>query len=175
MATEIERKFLVKNESWRSLAIGTVYRQGYIVANAQQSVRVRIIGQEAYLTIKGATVGRTRAEFEYPIPLEDARQMLETLCQPPFIEKKRYKVNWGELVWEIDEFDGDNKGLIVAEVELVDENQVIELPEWVGEEVSHDPRFYNVNLIHHPYCRWSEADKQWVCQKVASSVPTGNS
>lgn len=157
MATEIERKFLVKGDEWRSLAVGNVYRQGYICSDKERSVRVRIIGKEAYLTIKGPSVRNSRAEFEYPIPLEDARQLLDTLCKPPFIEKTRYKIKWGDLIWEIDEFDGENQGLIVAEVELTDENQVVELPEWIGEEVSHDPRYFNVNLSTHPFSRWSEA------------------
>lgn len=156
MGTEIERKFLLKNDRWRSLAIGTPYRQGYIACDRGRTVRVRTIGKEAYLTIKGATKGRSRPEYEYPIPLEDALEMLDTLCQPPLIEKKRYKINWGGLVWEVDEFDGENKGLIVAEVELTDENQVIEFPDWIGEEVSHDSRYFNVNLASHPYCRWTQ-------------------
>ena len=157
MAIEIERKFLVKSDEWRAQATGLIYRQGYIptapTAKAT-SVRVRVVGDRGYLTIKGATAGTSRAEFEYPIPVEDAIEMLETLCDRPFIEKTRYKIPQGELVWEIDEFEGENQGLIVAEVELSDENQTLELPEWIGEEVSHDSRYFNVNLVKHPFSQW---------------------
>lgn len=155
MGTEIERKFLLKNDEWRSLAVGTLYRQGYIACDRGRTVRVRVIGKEAYLTIKGTTKGTSRPEYEYPIPLEDALEMLDTLCQPPLIEKTRYKIKFGGLVWEIDEFGGENQGLIIAEVELTDENQVVEFPAWIGEEVSHDARYFNVNLASHPYCRWA--------------------
>lgn len=155
MATEIERKFLVKGDEWRSLATGTLYRQGYIRTASKTTVRVRVVGDKGYLTIKGKTQGTSRAEFEYPIPVEDAREMLDTLCDRPLIEKKRYKINRGDVTWEIDEFAGDNQGLIVAEVELTDENQSIELPDWIGEEVSHDPRYFNANLAQHPFSQWS--------------------
>ncbi len=154
MATEIERKYLVKGDSWRSLAVGSTYRQGYIATRGSATVRVRIAGDKGYLTIKGPSVGYSRSEFEYLIPLEDAQDMLQTLCERPLIEKTRYKVDWGGLVWEIDEFDGSNKGLIIAEVELSDENQLIELPTWVGEEVSDDPRYFNSNLVKHPFTQW---------------------
>jgi CYTH domain-containing protein len=118
-------------------------------------VRVRIVGDRGFLTIKGPTEGNSRAEFEYPIPLEDARTLLDNLCDPPLIEKIRYQIKVGGLVWEIDEFSGENQGLIVAEVELTDENQAIALPDWVGREVSDDPRYFNVNLVRNPYCNWS--------------------
>ncbi|MDJ0843818.1 CYTH domain-containing protein [Crocosphaera sp.] len=155
MTVEIERKFLVINDNWRSLGQGEMYRQGYIsTANTMTTVRVRIIGNEAYLTIKSKTEGITRNEFEYPIPLEDARIMLDTLCDRPLIEKNRYKITQHSLIWEIDEFQGENQGLIIAEVELQHENQMIDLPDWVGEEVSHDPKYYNVNLAKHPYQTW---------------------
>lgn len=153
MPAEIERKFLVKNEGWRSLATGQVYRQGYI-ATGLRTVRVRVVGEQGYLTIKGPTVGIARAEFEYPIPVQDASEMLETLCDPPLIEKTRYKIPWAGLVWEVDEFAGLNRGLIMAEVELPDPNQPIEYPDWIGEEVSHDPRYYNSNLAKHPFTQW---------------------
>ena len=155
MAIEIERKFLVVNDSWRSLGLGKVYKQGYIAtADNITTIRVRIIGEEAYLTIKSKTEGISRNEFEYPIPLEDAQMILESLCDRPLIEKIRYKINYDNLLWEIDEFQGENQGLIIAEVELENENQTINLPEWVGEEVSHDPRYYNVNLTKNPYQTW---------------------
>ena len=155
MAIEIERKFLIINDSWRSLGLGKVYKQGYIAtADKMKTIRVRIIGEEAYLTIKSKTEGISRNEFEYPIPLEDAQIMLDTLCDRPFIDKIRYKINYDNLLWEIDEFQGENQGLIIAEVELENENQIINIPDWVGEEVSHDSRYYNVNLAKHPYQKW---------------------
>ncbi|MUG91132.1 CYTH domain-containing protein [Scytonema sp. UIC 10036] len=154
MAREIERKFLVKGNSWRNLGEGSVYRQGYIATQKGATVRVRIVGDRGYLTIKGPTVNYSRAEFEYSIPLEDAREMLDTLCERPLIEKIRYRVEWGGLIWEIDEFDGVNKGLILAEVELSNEKQQIELPIWIGEEVSDNPRYFNSNLVKEPFLQW---------------------
>ncbi|BAY90328.1 MULTISPECIES: CYTH domain-containing protein [unclassified Tolypothrix] len=154
MAAEIERKFLVQGDSWRNLVEGSLYIQGYISTKKEATVRVRIAGNQAYLTIKGKTVQYSRSEFEYPIPLEDAREMLNTLCEKPLIEKTRYKIAYGNLIWEIDEFDGVNKGLILAEVELSHEQQQIELPIWVGEEVSHDPKYFNSNLAKYPFSEW---------------------
>ncbi len=154
MATEIERKFLVKNDRWRELATGTVYRQGYISTQKGITVRVRLVGNEGYLTIKSLTQGVSRVEYEYAIPAEDAQEMLDKLCDRPLIEKTRYKIELGSLVWEVDEFAGENQGLIIAEVELTDENQIIDLPDWMGEEVSDDPRYYNVNLVQHPFSQW---------------------
>ncbi|WP_414571275.1 CYTH domain-containing protein [Nostoc sp. CCY 9925] len=154
MAKEIERKYLTIGDSWRGLGQGSVYRQGYIPTQDKATVRVRIVGDKAYLTIKGPTVQYSRLEFEYPIPVQDAQEMLETLCQRPFIEKIRYKIESGGLIWEIDEFDGVNKGLILAEVEVSDENQQLELPDWIGEEVSHDSRYFNSNLVKHPFSQW---------------------
>ncbi|HIK28142.1 MAG: CYTH domain-containing protein [Oscillatoriaceae bacterium SKW80] len=154
MATEIERKFLVKGDKWRALATGTLYRQGYIRTTSKTTVRVRVVGDKGYLTIKGKNQGNSRAEFEYPIPVEDAQEMLDKLCERPLIEKTRYKIKIGEVTWEIDEFAGENQGLIIAEVELTDENQILELPEWIGEEVSQDPRYFNANLAQHPFSQW---------------------
>ncbi|MEH1944773.1 MAG: CYTH domain-containing protein [Nostoc sp.] len=154
MAKEIERKYLVRGDSWRELAEGSVYRQGYIATQDKATVRIRIVGEKGYLTIKGPNIKYSRLEFEYPIPIEDAQEMLETLCERPFIEKIRYKIESGGLIWEIDEFDGVNKGLILAEVELSDENQQIELPTWIGEEVSDDFRYFNSNLVKHPFSQW---------------------
>ncbi len=155
MAIEIERKFLIINDSWRSLGLGKVYKQGYIATvDKMTTIRVRIIGEEAYLTIKSKTEGISRNEFEYPIPLEDAQMMLDTLCDRPLIEKIRYKIDYDNLLWEVDEFQGENQGLIIAEVELENESQTINIPDWVGKEVSHDPRYYNVNLAKHPYQTW---------------------
>ncbi|BAY65228.1 adenylate cyclase [Calothrix brevissima NIES-22] len=154
MAAEIERKFLVKDDSWRKLAEGSRYVQGYISTAKQATVRVRIVGNQGYLTIKGATVQYSRSEFEYPIPVADAQEMLDTLCDRPLIEKTRYKIAYGNLIWEIDEFEGVNKGLIIAEVELTNEKQQIELPDWIGEEVSDNPKYYNSNLVKHPFSQW---------------------
>ena len=154
MAIEIERKFLVTGDGWRFLSSGIVYRQGYIATEELKTVRIRVFGKEARLTIKGPTKGRTRAEFEYPIPLKDAEEMLNTLCKPPLIEKTRYKIPFHHLIWEIDEFHGANQGLILAEVELRSERQVFELPDWIGEEVSDDPRYFNSSLAKHPYSKW---------------------
>jgi len=156
MATEIERKFLVKGDHWRSLGTGQSYKQGYIPTQDQTTVRVRIVGDRGYLTIKGKNQGIVRAEFEYPIPLGDAEMMLATLCRLPFIEKIRYRIPQGDLIWEVDEFSGENGGLIVAEVELQTENQAIALPNWIGEEVTGDSRYYNSNLVNHPYQCWSK-------------------
>ncbi|MFN6528849.1 CYTH domain-containing protein [Nostoc sp. ChiSLP03a] len=154
MAKEIERKYLVRGDSWRGLAEGSVYRQGYIATQDKATVRIRIIGEKSYLTIKGPNTKYSRLEFEYPIPVQDAQEILETLCQRPFIEKTRYKIKSGGLIWEIDEFDGVNKGLILAEVELTDENQQIELPNWIGQEVYDDSRYFNSNLVKYPFSQW---------------------
>lgn len=154
MATETERKFLTRGEGWRKLATGVIYRQGYVASSPNCTVRVRIAGDRGYLTLKGASVGISRAEYEYAIPLADAAEMLDTLCQRPLIEKTRYRVPWQNVVWEIDEFAGENQGLIVAEVELTDPQQVLELPDWIGEEVSGDPRYFNSSLAQFPFSRW---------------------
>jgi adenylate cyclase len=154
MGKEIERKFLVKGDVWRDLAKGTSYRQGYLNSAKERTVRIRTINDQAFLTVKGLTVGATRAEYEYEIPLADCNAMLDALAEKPIIEKKRYKVPSAGLTWEIDEFFGENAGLIVAEVELESEGQAFRKPEWVGEEVTADPRYFNSNLIKHPYTRW---------------------
>lgn len=154
MATEIERKYLVVGDAWRSLGTGTTYRQGYLSTVKERTVRVRIVGDLGTLTIKGLTVGATRTEYEYEIPADDANHMLDELCEQPVIDKTRFIVEHDGLTWEIDEFAGVNAGLIVAEVELDSEDQAIELPDWIGDEVSHDPRYFNANLIAHPYTAW---------------------
>ena len=155
MGQEIERKFLVNETLWRAVQpAGTEYRQGYIVNSKTKTVRVRIAGEQGYLTIKGATQGATRAEFEHKIPLDDARGLL-TLCEGPLIEKTRYKLEFDGLLWEVDEFSGDNAGLIMAELELDSEDQPFQKPDWVGREVTDDPRYYNANLVNNPYSRWS--------------------
>ncbi|MDD8012292.1 MAG: CYTH domain-containing protein [Acidobacteriota bacterium] len=156
MGKEIERKFLVNGEQWKAAAKGTVYRQGYLSSAKERVVRVRTIEKEGFLTIKGITKGVSRSEFEYEISVEDANIMLDEICEKPLIEKKRYKIAVGALVFEVDEFFGENEGLVVAEVELADEKQKIDLPDWIGAEVSGDPRYFNSNLIRHPYKKWQE-------------------
>ncbi len=157
MAQEIERKFLLKNDTWRALAQGTLYRQGYLNSAKERTVRLRTIGTTAFLTIKGMNEGAVRAEYEYPISLVDCNAMLDTLAEKPLIEKKRYKISQGDLVWEIDEFLGENQGLVVAEVELQHEDQAFDKPDWIGAEVTYDPRYFNANLVKHPYTQWKDA------------------
>ena len=152
MGKEIERKFLVRGDAWRLLAKGTTYRQGYLNS---VKVRVRTTDAKAFLTIKGVTVGATRPEYEYEIPFDEGKAMLDALAEKPLIEKKRYKIPVGGVMWEVDEFLGDNAGLIVAEVELTSEGQAFDMPAWIGEEVTGDPRYYNANLIKNPFTRWS--------------------
>lgn len=156
MATEIERKFLLKDSSWENYADeGTAYSQGYLVGSKHASVRVRIQGEQAFLNIKSATLDITRQEFEYEIPLDDATEMLETLCEKPLISKTRYLIKIENHLWEIDVFEGDNKGLIVAEIELSDKNEDFVKPDWLGVEVSGDDRYYNVCLVKHQFKDWS--------------------
>ncbi|MEO5794651.1 MAG: CYTH domain-containing protein [Rhodoferax sp.] len=152
MAIEIERKFLVTGDAWRQ-GPGTLFRQGYLNRDKQRTVRVRIAGEQAFLTIKGATQGATRAEFEYPVPLDDAVQLL-ALCDGPMVEKIRRVVQHEGFAWEVDEFLGHNAGLVVAEIELAAEDQVFARPAWVGLEVTEDARYYNSSLATHPYCDW---------------------
>jgi CYTH domain-containing protein len=154
LAIEIERKFLIKSDEWRNSDNGTNYKQGYISTDNERTVRIRISETMAYLTIKGKSERAKRLEYEYEIPIEDAKEMLNKLSKKPIIEKVRYKVNYKGLTWEVDEFFGDNKGLILAEVELIDENQKVEIPDWIGEEVTGDPKYYNANLIQNPYKNW---------------------
>ena len=156
MGQEIERKFLISDESWRNSADrGTRFRQGYLVGSKEASVRIRIEGDRANINIKSATLGVRRMEYEYTIPLDDAEELLDTLCEKPLIEKTRYHVHSGEHLWEIDVFEGDNEGLQVAEIELNDEDEQFERPPWIGEEVSTDTRYYNVCLVKHPFKEWS--------------------
>lgn len=154
MPKEIERKFLVKNSAYRELAPGINYSQGYLSAVPDRTVRVRVADNKGFLTIKGVAVGIVRAEFEYEIPVNDARQMLATLCIKPLIEKVRYTFNINGQTWEVDEFSGDNAGLVIAEIELETEEQSFDLPDWVGSEVSHDPRYFNSNLAQNPFKNW---------------------
>jgi len=153
MALEIERKFLVEEGAWRNVQ-GTKYRQGYLNSAKERTVRVRIIDDKGYLTVKGISRGAVRVEYEYEIPGADAEAMLDDLCEKPLIEKIRSKIEHKGMVWEVDEFLGENQGLLVAEVELESEDQPFVKPEWVGEEVTGDPKYFNANLIHHPYSKW---------------------
>jgi CYTH domain-containing protein len=154
MAKEIERKFLLVGDAWRELAKGTHYRQGYLNSAKERTVRVRTIDDKGFLTIKGITTGATRVEYEYEIPHSDCTEMLDDLAEKPIIEKARYKIEFGGFVWEVDEFFGVNKGLVVAEIELESEDQAFEKPSWVGEEVTGDPRYYNSSLVANPYTTW---------------------
>ncbi len=155
MATEIERKFLVIGDGWRAQADGGVrYRQGYLGSAPSCSIRVRVDGERAWLNIKSATVGVSRSEYEYPIPLADGERILAELCLRPIIEKVRYRLTHAGSRWEIDCFEGANAGLVVAEIELDDPDQPFERPPWLGEEVSHDPRYYNAALVEHPFSTW---------------------
>jgi len=160
MPQEIERKYLVKGEGWRVPGRGIPYRQGYLSTVPERTVRVRLIRDRGYLTVKGISVGAARAEYEYEIPAEEASEMLDKLCERPLIEKTRYRLEYHGLTWEVDEFDGDNAGLIVAEVELDDEDQAITLPDWVGKEVTGERRYYNASLIAEPYSGWSVKDSE---------------
>ena len=154
MGVEIERKFLLAGDAWRSLGEPVLLRQGYLSSTRERVVRVRIEGGHAVLTIKGANVGAARGEWEYPIPLLDAAELLDGLCEQPLIEKYRRRIMYAGMVWEVDEILGANAGLVVAEIELESEDQGFDKPDWVGEEVSDDARYYNANLIRHPYSQW---------------------
>ena len=152
MGTEIERKFMVKEGDWCKQQAAK-YRQGYLSTVKERTVRVRTVEDKGYLTIKGIAIGASRMEFEYEIPRQDADKLLD-ICEKPLIEKNRYKVAHGGFVWEVDEFFGENQGLIVAEIELESEDQFFSKPHWVGKEVTGDPRYFNSNLVKNPYTKW---------------------
>jgi CYTH domain-containing protein len=152
MGIEIERKFLVRGQGWRQ-GQAQRYSQGYLNRAAERTVRVRIAGEQAFLTIKGRSQGASRLEFEYPLPLADAQALLQ-LCEGPLIEKTRYTLEQDGLRWEVDEFHGENAGLVLAEVELASEDQAITRPDWLGEEVTGDERYYNSRLSELPFSRW---------------------
>jgi adenylate cyclase len=152
MGVEIERKFLVQGDGWKT-STGVLYRQGYLNRDKNRTVRVRIAGDAAFLTVKGVSVGATRAEFEYAIPTADAEGLL-ALCDGPLVEKTRHLVRIDDTLWEVDEFAGDNAGLVVAEVELKAEDQPFARPDWLGPEVTHDARYFNSNLATLPYSCW---------------------
>lgn len=159
MNIEIERKYRVTDTSYRAQATRcTCYRQGYLSATPAATVRIRIAGDRAFITVKGTTTGCSRQEYEYPIPVADAARMLDSLCQSGLIEKRRYLYPYAGHTWEIDEFMGDNEGLIVAEVELQSESEAVQLPPFIGREVTGDPRYYNSCLAQNPYKNWDEKE-----------------
>lgn len=159
MGTEIERKFLVTSGDWRDAAVSsTELRQGFLSTEPARTVRVRLADDTAELTIKGITVDAQRAEYEYAIPPPDAAEMLDGLCEPGLIEKTRYRVPHAGHSWEVDVFHGANAGLIVAEIELASADDAFELPDWIGDEVTGEPRYYNASLVHHPYSDWDNAN-----------------
>ncbi|PVD53179.1 adenylate cyclase [Terrimonas sp.] len=155
MPLEIERKFLINHNKWNTLPKpqGKLYRQGYLLNDIHKTIRVRLSNENAFITIKGKTTGATRSEFEYNIPLTDAKQLLDNFSNNE-ISKTRYNISYRSKLWEIDVFHGENEGLIVAEIELQSEGEPFDIPDWVTEEVTHDPRYYNANLAVLPFKRW---------------------
>ena len=156
MGVEIERKFLVDGDAWRTLGEATLLRQGYLSADPARTVRVRIDGERAFLTIKGKSVGASRGEWEYPIPVAETAELLDGLCQQPLVEKVRRRIAAGPHTWEVDEFLGANAGLVVAEIELASEDEAFDKPDWIGREVTGEARYFNSNLIRHPYSQWKD-------------------
>lgn len=156
MPIEIERKFLVNQEKWKNVSKGEglFYEQGYILREAEKTIRVRMAGEKGFLTIKGKTSGLSRAEYEYEIPLSEAQDLLENFC-PSRLQKKRYKIKYKNNLWEVDEFLGDNEGLIIAEIELKSEGEHFEKPEWLADEVTGEKKYYNSELSIHPYKNWN--------------------
>lgn len=155
MKREIERKFLVRDDAWRAAAVSAMpMRQGYLSLDPARTVRIRLAGDRAWLTIKGLGDGLSRAEYEYPIPAEDAGFLLDRLCLPHQVEKTRHRIPYGGLVFEVDEFQGANAGLVLAEVELPATDTVVEKPAWLGEEVTGDTRYFNAYLARHPFSTW---------------------
>ena len=159
MATEIERKFKVTTHEYKQLSEPLYCKQGYLDTQNEPLVRVRIMGEKAFLTLKGKNNGISRLEFEYEIPLLDAKELLSNFCSTTLIEKNRYIITTENTIWEVDEFLGENLGLIVAEVELSSEDADFFKPRWVGEEVSNYTQYYNYNLVRHPYSKWKEVEK----------------
>ena len=154
MSIETERKFLVKGEEGRHGATCTRIRQSFLAIDSVRTVRVRVVDDKGFLTIKGRSTGISREEYEYEIPHDDAPALLSSICLPQQIEKVRYAVGFGSHIWEVDVFEGKNAGLIVAEIELSDANERFDLPAWAGTEVSHDLRYFKANLMLRPYSTW---------------------
>ncbi|MCA1245217.1 CYTH domain-containing protein [Massilia sp. MS-15] len=155
MGVEIERKFLPSGEAWRRLGEPVLLRQGYLCSDPMRTVRVRIEGAAGVLTIKSKGTGVSRGEWEYPIPLSDAQELLDTLCERPMVEKYRRRIAHAGFTWEVDEFLGENAGLVVAEIELPSEDAPFDKPDWIGKEVTGDKRYYNSSLIHLPFSQWA--------------------
>jgi adenylate cyclase len=153
---EIERKFLLNDDGWRGRGRPTPMRQGYLASDPVRTVRVRIEGERAVITIKSKSSGATRGEWEYEIPVPDAAELLDRLCEQPLVEKVRHRIEHAGHTWEVDEFQGENAGLVVAEIELGSEDEAFEKPDWIGREVTGDPRYYNSSLIRLPYAKWKE-------------------
>ena len=153
MGIEIERKFLVRNDDWRALGVPIHYEQGYLVADGERTIRVRIAGKKGFLTIKGKSQGISRKEYEYQVPVDEALEILE-LCSFPVIRKYRTRVLYKGKIWEVDEFEGENKGLIMAEIELKSEDETFSVPPWIGQEVTGDIRYYNSRLALNPFQNW---------------------
>jgi adenylate cyclase len=155
MAIEIEHKFLLSNDTWRqNVSKQFEYQQGYLTSAPTSSIRIRISDDQAWLNIKSATIGTQRHEYEYIIPLEDARELMINLCGKPFIDKTRYIVINDKNTWEIDEFHGANEGLVIAEIELSSVDEIFTKPEWLGSEVTNERRYYNNNLAVNPFTLW---------------------
>jgi adenylate cyclase len=146
MGTEIERKFTVLGDAWRSLGTALPIVQGYMTHDKERVVRVRTAGDQGFVTFKGISIGAVRSEFEYEIPIADARQILRELCFQPLIEKTRYRVPYQGMTWEVDEFSSPRHGLIIAEIELPSADHRFEIPDWIGDEVTGDPQYYNQNI-----------------------------
>jgi adenylate cyclase len=160
LGREIERKFLVADDGWRGAAVRSMrMEQGYLASSETASVRIRVAGDQGRLNIKGGGFVADRAEYEYAVPLDDARELLETLCRKPTVTKTRHWVPCGAWEWEVDEFHGANAGLVVAEIELEAEDAEFERPSWVAAEVTHLTRYYNVCLVDHPYSEWDDAER----------------
>jgi adenylate cyclase len=157
MAVEIERKFRVIDDAWRaSISSSTLLRQGYLANTARASIRVRLAGEQGWLSVKAMTPGRARAEYEAAISVADTNEMLATLCEGPLVEKWRHIVPHAGNHWEIDEFLGENSGLVIAELELESVQQSFARPDWLGVEVTDELRYFNFRLSQEPYCRWPE-------------------
>jgi len=156
MGIEIEKKFLITNDRWKALGNGKEYCQGYLSSGKGTSLRIRTIGEHGIITVKGPNEGGKRLEFEYDIPYVDAREMLDKLCLKPLIDKIRYKIPFGGFTWEVDVFKGENAGLVFAEIELENVDQPFDIPEWIGEEVTGDPKYYNASLVSYPYSQWKD-------------------
>ena len=154
MGVEIERKFLLAGDAWRTLGEPQLLRQGYLSAEPERTVRVRVEGDQGRLTVKSKSVGASRGEWEYPIPLADANELLDRVCLQPLVEKYRRRIDFAGHVWEVDEFIGANAGLVLAEIELDSEDALFALPPWIGAEVTADRRYFNSYLVAHPYSSW---------------------